>query len=286
MRTLLCLLALVGGCGLHETHVSARPSQEKSGILCVLENEAVTESSGVAISRRVHGVYWTHNDSGDGPNLYAFDAKGANLGTYTLMGVQAIDWEDMASAVIGEKPYLFVGDVGDNGRTRKTIFVYRIPEPDIVRGKTVLTLFQKFELKYPDGAHDCEALLVTPAGDIQLVTKSQSGTAGVYQAKLESQARTIELKKIGELKIEHASPFARMVTAADMSPDGRRVVVRTYASAYLYEGSPSDWFKKEPKEVPVPFQQQSEAICFDFDPSRVITTSEGKPCQVLWTRLP
>src|SRR5687767_14630941 len=38
-----------------------------------LENQSVKESSGIAASRRNAGIFWTHNDSGDGPFIYAFD---------------------------------------------------------------------------------------------------------------------------------------------------------------------------------------------------------------------
>ena len=33
----------------------------------------VRESSGLAVSRAYPGVFWTHNDSGDRPRLYALD---------------------------------------------------------------------------------------------------------------------------------------------------------------------------------------------------------------------
>jgi hypothetical protein len=41
-----------------------------------LEDPAITESSGVVAPRLAGGIYWTHNDSGDGPYLYAFDLRG------------------------------------------------------------------------------------------------------------------------------------------------------------------------------------------------------------------
>lgn len=286
MRAVLFLIPLLAACTATDVRVAALQRDETSGALCVLANEEVTESSGVAISRKSLGVYWTHNNSGDGPNLYAFDSSGADLGRYTLQGAQAIDWEDLASAVVDGKPYLFVGDVGDNARMRKMITIYQVPEPDIRKGKTELTDFKTFTLKYPDGFHDCEALFVTAEAEIQLVTKSQDGVSGVYSAALEEEGQTIELRKTGELKIDNTSPAARMVTAADASLDERRVVIRTYLSALFFEGSSRDWFSKTPKQIAVPLQAQSEAICFDFDRSRVITSSEGKPCPVLWTKIP
>ncbi len=285
MRTLICVMAFVAGCA--SANVEARLpviEQQVFGRLCTLESAEVVESSGIALSRLTRGVYWTHNDSGDGANLYAFDASGKDLGTYTLKGVEAVDWEDIASATINGKPYLFVGDIGDNNRIRQSVIVYRIPEPSTAAGSIQVTEFEKFVLRYPDGEHDCEALLVTPEGNVQLVTKSRDGESGVYFSDLKHGEST--LRRLGTLRLDGSTPLMRMATAGDMNANGTRVVIRTYLAALLYEGSPDDWFTKRPAAIPVPFEGQSEAICFDFDFRRVITTSEGSPCQVNWTLIP
>ena len=41
--------------------------------------DELRESSGLAVSRTQPGVLWSHNDSGDGPNLYAIDMSGRLL---------------------------------------------------------------------------------------------------------------------------------------------------------------------------------------------------------------
>ena len=61
-----------------------------------LEERAVRESSGIAASRRNAGLYWTHNDSGDGPFLYAFDRAGTKRGVWRVAGAKSDDWEDLA----------------------------------------------------------------------------------------------------------------------------------------------------------------------------------------------
>jgi hypothetical protein len=61
-----------------------------------LKNPGINESSGLAASRSNPGIYWTHNDSGDEPFVYAFDATGESRGVFRVTGAQARDWEDMA----------------------------------------------------------------------------------------------------------------------------------------------------------------------------------------------
>jgi len=51
------------------------------------------ESSGLAASRAHPGLFWSHNDSGDGPMLYAIDTTAALLGVVEVEGARAVDWE-------------------------------------------------------------------------------------------------------------------------------------------------------------------------------------------------
>ena len=99
--------------------------------LANLEYQPIVESSGISASRRNTKLFWTHNDSGDGPFIYAFDRRGKHRGVWRVVGAKAVDWEDMA---IGPGPnrgksYLYLGDIGDNLKTREEMIVYRVVEP-------------------------------------------------------------------------------------------------------------------------------------------------------------
>ena len=53
-----------------------------------IEDSRITESSGLAASRAHPGIYWTHNDSDDGPYVYAVDsASGRTVARVTLTGI-------------------------------------------------------------------------------------------------------------------------------------------------------------------------------------------------------
>src|ERR1044071_2795033 len=96
-----------------------------------LKDAAVRESSGLVASRTTPGIYWTHNDSGDGPFLYAFDERGQSRGVWKVTGAKAKDWEGIAAGP-GPDPsrkYLYIGDIGDNGERRAEILIYRVAEP-------------------------------------------------------------------------------------------------------------------------------------------------------------
>src|SRR6185295_671328 len=80
--------------------------------LATIKDKSVAESSGLVASRTTPGAYWTHNYSGDGPFIYAFDTRGDSYRTFRVMGAEARDWEDIAAGP-GPQPtksYLYIGD--------------------------------------------------------------------------------------------------------------------------------------------------------------------------------
>ena len=78
-------------------------------------------------------MLWAHEDSGAGPDVVALSFSGQTRQTFRLEGVSARDWEDMD---VGPGPapgvsYLYLGDIGDNGKSRPNITIQRVPEPAV-----------------------------------------------------------------------------------------------------------------------------------------------------------
>lgn len=97
-----------------------------------INDKSISESSGVAASRRTDGVFWTHNDSGGGARLYAFDRQGNQRGAWQVTGATNRDWEDIAATINANgDAQLYIADIGDNLRRRNEIIVYRVTEPAI-----------------------------------------------------------------------------------------------------------------------------------------------------------
>src|SRR5215213_649367 len=200
-------------------------------IVATIKDKSVSESSGLVASRSTPGAYWTHNDSGDGPFIYAFDERGDTLAVFRVTGAEARDWEDIS---IGpgpqrDKSYLYIGDIGDNDHARSEVVVYRVAEP--VLNNTRLTRSrpgvtkpaEAIRLQYPDGKHDAEALLVHPtSGNIYIVTKVPVANPVVYEAAAPLITnKVITMRRIGEVRVP--SLFGGLITGGSISPDGRRV---------------------------------------------------------------
>jgi hypothetical protein len=239
-----------------------------------VRDPALDEISGIAVGRRDPSVRWVHNDSGGGPVLFALAPDGALLATVTIDGVTATDWEDIAAGpgpVDGE-PWLFVADIGDNGRVRPSVSVVRFVEPALpvrrVAGQTV-------EVVYPDGPHDAEAFFVHPvSGDWYVLTKETAQSSVLFRVPRPGMGvRRVTPEVVGYLDVR-----PDRVTAADLSPDGTRLAVRTYSGVRVFPVVGDDVagaLGASPCRFNVPGELQGEAVAFEADGRSLVTVAEG-----------
>ncbi|MEO8433670.1 MAG: hypothetical protein ABI596_02160 [Pyrinomonadaceae bacterium] len=304
---LVCLLLAMASCqqGSVSPSVKARPSHppavataSSSGsdtygpatVLGTLEDSAINESSGLVASRTNPGLYWTHNDSGDGPFIYAFDDRGGRRGVWRVTGAGARDWEDIAAGP-GPQPntnYLYIGDIGDNGGKRGEIVVYRIPEPPVTsadvpsskREPSLTATAEVIRFSYPDGKPNAEALMVHPqTGDIYIVTKAPFDNPAIYQATAPVDiANVTTLKRVGELNMPGF--FGGIITGGDISPDGRQVALCDYVQGYEIaltdaKAAFSTIWQQPLTPIGLGNRKQGEALAYRLDGKALLATSEG-----------
>jgi hypothetical protein len=197
------------------------------------------ESSGIAVSRAHAGILWTHNDSGDGPFIYATNLGGADLGRFAVTGARAVDWEDIA---LGGCPgaaasCLYIADTGDNAARRRDVSVYIVPEPDpyATPRRAGTAPARRVVLKYIGGPRDVEAIAVTPAGHVLLISKGRTGPVEVFRLDVSQLAAdSLEIAPWTALPIDARRSLGRLVTGAAVSPDGGTIVVRTYTELFFF----------------------------------------------------
>lgn len=276
------------------------PTHQPSGYgpprtITTIKNHSVNESSGLVASRTSPGIYWTHNDSGDGPFLYAFDLSGRSMGVWRVPGATNVDWEDIAAGPgpVHGKPYLYIGDIGDNDSLREDIVVYRITEPvvsDSARASSkakprATDIAETFHFRYPDGKHDAETLVVEPlSGDLYVITKVYLGLPTVYKATapLVGNGPRV-LQRIADLRVP--SLMGGAITGGDVSSDGRRVALCDYFAGYelvLPPGSSNfnEIWKQQMITIDLGKRKQGEGIAYRLDGRALLTTSEGKSSPV------
>lgn len=226
----------------------------------------LTESSGLAVSRRNPGLLWSHNDSGSAAVLFALDATGAVRARIPLP-IRTRDWEDVSAARCPSGDCLFVADIGDNNRARRQIQIYRVPEPAVGDAETARP--EVFNATYADGPHNAEAMFVVDA-DAFIITRDRVG--GIYRATLTpSGDGAVAFRRVGELGLG-------AVTDAETSPDGASVVVRTSHEAVLYRttdlirGMTTPYFRIRIDGLREP---QGEGVALDGH--MLYLSSEGRP---------
>ena len=252
---------------------------------------ALVEVSGLATSPTRDDVVWAHNDSGDGPVLYAMRDDGDLLGRLVL-DVDAVDWEDLAAAPCpdGLSPCLWVADVGNNLRDRDELVVYAVPEPDVSEpfGDLAADALWRFPVRYPDEVLDAEALVVARDGStFWLFEKVDGPQARLFRHPGPLADGTSEtLLEVGALQTPGV-PIRRglMITGADLHPSGTRLLLRVYTGSYEYRfdagGGPDDVPDVEPRVVSLgPLSEgQGEAITYSADGTAVLTASEDPSFQ-------
>jgi hypothetical protein len=259
----------------------AQAADPSSGDVCTAAGPArplddeIRESSGVAVSRAHAGIFWTHNDSGD-PLLYAVDGEGRTAGRVRVAGARVEDWEDVALAPCPSGgDCLYVADIGDNEAERPSVTVYRVPEP--APGAARSAAAEAIRLRYPDGAHDAEAMFVLN-GAIHIVTKGESGPIAVYRAPRDAAAGAeVTMERVRGLAARKVDR-QRRITSADASADGRWVVMRTLASASIYSAAElAGNGPLAPRQVDLAGldEKQGEGVAFAPDGSLVVTSEGG-----------
>jgi hypothetical protein len=238
-----------------------------------LQDPRIQESSGMALSRRHPGVLWTHNDSGHRAELYAVGPEGRTLATLTLAGVAARDWEGMAAGRDDRgRPSLFVGDIGDNNGVWPEVAVYRVTEPARLRDATVPAV--RYRLRYADGPHDAEALLVDPRGNrLYVATKGLTG-GGLYRAPARLARDRVNL-------LQRVARVPPVVTDGAFAPGGRGFVLRDYQGAFVYTAP-----ARRVAAFDLPLQLQGESITVSADGRSVLAGSEGPDSEVWRVPLP
>lgn len=259
-------------------------------LLARVSDADLPEPSGLAASRRWPGVYWTHNDSGGLPMLYALNRRGQVLARIAVAGAGATDWEDIALFEREGQSWLAIGDIGDNLAWRQSVSVYLLPEPALDASE--VSVARRIDLQYPDGPRDAEALAVDAAAGELLLLEKGGAPAGFYALPLDPPPGLASTRRVAEVTLPWPQPLPPVapldaargrvaVTAMDLSRDGRQLAVMTYSHLYRYRRAPGeDWataFARAPQVWPLPRHRGFEAMAVEADGVSVVVIPEGQP---------
>ncbi|WP_248580313.1 esterase-like activity of phytase family protein [Nocardioides sp. InS609-2] len=260
VRDALAALAVVTPFLMGFTTTIRPPVAADDDIVFRFTDPEIVESSGlVALDKR----FVTVNDSGDSARVFVVDPRTGDTTDEVTWPGEADDVEALAPA--GDDA-VWVGDLGDNTRSRESVSVRRVPLDG--------SAGEEYELTYPDGARDAEALVAHPlTGQLLVVSKIVFG-GQVYAAPRDLSAdEPNQLVALGDV--------TGIVTDAAFFPDGRHLIVRTYTQAVVYA-----WPSLESVGAfELPKQQQGEGIAVSPE-GELYVSSEGLRAPVLTVALP
>jgi len=245
----------------------------KPATVCTISDQRLSELSGLAVTGKGYLAINDGSDDARRRRIFTLTSRCAVSRTVAYPS-RPRDTEDLALAPDGT---LWVADIGDNGRSRETVGLWKLA-PGAAR--PVLHRFT-----YPDGPHDAEALLLNGDGTPIIVTKDPF-TAGLYVAATTPRAKaTTALRKAGSFRIPDTStsnPFGiagRLVlTGGATAPDGTKVALRTYADAFEFRVTGGDVITAvttgKAVTTALPDEPQGESLAYSADGASLLTVSE------------
>lgn len=227
-----------------------------------IQHPAITECSGMVASRQYPDIFWVHNDSGHLAVLYAIRRTGELVAEIPVAGANNIDWEDIAA---DDEGFLYIADSGNNFSIFPVRSIYKVAEPDpFATPVQPAKVVQRFKYAYQGQRFDAEGLFVR-AGAIWLVSKPRGSRSAIYR---------LEPGQNGKMRpVQVAQLTMAGATAADLSPDGKTLIVATHHTLTVMTITPDGAPQDASAGITVRFPpSEVEACCFDG--SDVLVASE------------
>jgi hypothetical protein len=242
--------------------------------VCTLTSSALTAISGLAVTQNAIMVVEAKSTSG-ALTLYTIDGTSCKATPKNYGGFPGTrDPQDLS---IGSDGTIWSADIGDPDSSRTSVGFERVAP-----GAGTATISR---VKYPDGAKDAKAFVLdgddTPI--IFAITPGQPGAA-MYKpaAALVPNVQCPgcpALAKVGDFTPVSADSTVAggptVVTGANKSADGKKVVIRTAGYAYEYDvpdGKVVDAITKgKPRVTQLPNEPDGEAIAYTADGTKFMT---------------
>lgn len=240
---------------------------------------SLDENSGIVQLR--DSSIWVVEDNGNPDNIYEVNFKGKFLKEFEVKNAKNGDWEDLAKDSLNN---IYIGDIGNNNHQRKDFVIYKIPNALIEPGDKIDA--EAIRFSYPElkkgtkkkskfWSPDAEALFYHNQA-LYIITKDSgdpfTGEAHIY--KVPALPGTYRAKHIGSF-VTCQKDHNCEVTAADISPDGKKIALLGYGMLWVYSDFSSEVFwQGSVKSIDLGASTQLESICFKDNNTLLISDEE------------
>ncbi len=235
--------------------------------------KSLKEVSGTEIINN-SDVIWMLNDGGNEPKLYAVSNKG-KISKEIYVKAKNRDWEDLTSDAKGN---LYIGDFGNNLNKRKNLTILKVDKRYLYQKNAEV---EKIVFEYPDQnkfppkkkhlLFDAESFFYFN-DYLYIFTKSRVknkyGKTSLY--KIPAQKGKYTAKLIDEY--ENCKDVECWITSADISPDGKKIVLLSQKNILIFTDFKNDKFLSgSVKKIVLTHRSQKEGICFKDNNTLLIT---------------
>ncbi|WP_082396132.1 SdiA-regulated domain-containing protein [Olleya sp. ITB9] len=210
-------------------------------------------------------LLWTIEDAGNKNNVYGMDLKGDIIRDIDISNIKNHDWEDLASDTDGN---LYIGDFGNNSRKRKQFFIYKIENIANIDDKTNAKTIN-FTLPKNIKSEDFEAFFLWN-DSFYVFSKENKKTMVI---KIPNQIGSHEATYLTEYKLKGKDT---RVTSADISPDGKTVVLLNHDRIWTLTNFKNDaFFDGTVQKIDLKHDSQKEGVCFKNNSTIYITDEDS-----------
>lgn len=230
------------------------------------------EISGIDESRVFEGLYWVHNDSGGSPTVFGISSDGEII-TRINVHAGARDWEDITTGRCQDDSCIYVADFGDNAEKRGHYQLIVFQEPQILNSEYQSDA-KIYNFSYPGGkSYNAEGLAFDNSTEtLYSVRKTTSNQNTLYRFPHEFYEGMV-LQEVCQFN----AVANQTVTGADISEDGRKMLIRTYNELLEFSGDQIDsGFCDKLSNRQTFHEKQGEAVAYQNNDKGIISVSEGK----------
>lgn len=227
---------------------------------------AMKENSGIAYFQNNRA--WFIEDHGNKDEIYQVDFDGNLIRELKVKNAKNNDWEDLTQDSEGN---IYIADIGNNHNDRKDLVIYKLPNPEIEKGGKIEA--EKISFNYPEQnkfppkkselIYDAEALFYWNEW-LFIITKNRSEpfSAKTLIYKVPAKKGTYNAELVGEF-IPCTTSHICQITAAAISPDGKKIVLLGYGFLWIFTDFTTDNFTKgQLTTIDLGAMTQLESVCF------------------------
>ncbi|RIA08640.1 SdiA-regulated protein [Flavobacteriaceae bacterium MAR_2010_72] len=206
-------------------------------------------------------LIWVIEDAGNKNNLYGLNKDGAIIKNIDVSNATNEDWEDLTSDSNGN---LYIGDFGNNNEKRDLFTIYKVENPEQLSSNTRAGVIN-FRLPKDLKSKDFEAFFLWN-NYFYIFSKENKSS---FLIKVPNQIGEHEAELVTDFNLDGKH---HKITAADISNDGKTIVLLNHDKLWKITNFTSDaFFKGTIEELKFDHSSQKEGICFKTNTTVYIT---------------